>query len=262
MPTIVGWVYRMGVVAGLSVGVAITLPAPTSGDWVASRVADDGVALATVGQVGGAVYAVAADGSYAYAGIGPRLVAIDVSDPLHPLEVGRTEPSPWLVQGVAVADGYAYAVGSESAHFAGDGGMRIVAISDPTTPREVGVLATDWPHAPAWPEGVVAKDGYVYVALANAGLRVVDASDPRQPREVAQYQPGGAVWSVATAGDVLAAAVCGSAPDEPRGLFLLDIADAGQPRELARLSMQDCPSAVALADHYSSGHLEPGRARG
>ncbi len=44
-----------------------------------------------VGQVGGAAWAVAVQGNYAYAAIGPRLVILNISDPANPTAVGRTD---------------------------------------------------------------------------------------------------------------------------------------------------------------------------
>ncbi len=48
-----------------------------------------------IGQIGGVTYAVAVQGTYAYIGVGPRLVILDVSDPARPRMVGRTAPPPY-----------------------------------------------------------------------------------------------------------------------------------------------------------------------
>jgi hypothetical protein len=53
-----------------------------------------GVTMTLVDQIGGEVTAVAARGDYAYVGIGPRLVVLDVRDPTQPRKVGETEPLP------------------------------------------------------------------------------------------------------------------------------------------------------------------------
>ena len=99
---------RFVVVVGLGAGAASLHPAGMISTTGASRAAQAGVTLKVVGQFGGAVSAVAADGPYAYVAMGPRLVVFDVSEPGQPREVGRTEPLPWLLQGVTVANGYAY----------------------------------------------------------------------------------------------------------------------------------------------------------
>jgi hypothetical protein len=64
-----------------------------------------------VGQIGGATYAVAVQGVYAYVGVGPRLVILDVSDPAQPTVAGQTGVLPDIVWGVAVAGSYAYVAG-------------------------------------------------------------------------------------------------------------------------------------------------------
>jgi hypothetical protein len=83
-----------------------------------------------LGQIGGSVIAVARQGNYAYVGIGPRLVVLDVSDPIHPLLVGQTSVMPGCVRGVDVVRSYAYVAAWEA-------GLRIISISNPAAPREL-----------------------------------------------------------------------------------------------------------------------------
>jgi hypothetical protein len=68
-----------------------------------------GVQLENVGQLGGAVRAVAAQGTYVYIGMGQRLAVLDISSPTTPRMVGQTEDL-GQVTAVAVAGNYAYAV--------------------------------------------------------------------------------------------------------------------------------------------------------
>ena len=80
------------------------LAEPVKADVVPPVDAED---MQLVGQFGGASYAVALQGTYAYVGVGPRLVVLDVSDPSTPFEVGfyDTEGSAYSV---AVAGLYAH----------------------------------------------------------------------------------------------------------------------------------------------------------
>ena len=55
-------------------------------------------------QIGGTVQDVAVQGDYAYIGLGPRLVVLDISNPVTPTLVGRTE--------ILVPDGSSGYVGS------------------------------------------------------------------------------------------------------------------------------------------------------
>jgi len=99
-----------------------------------------------IGQIGGELTAVAIAGRFAFAGVGPRLVAIDLADPARPVEVGRSEPAAGRLTDIEVAGGYAFATasvmgddldGSDPA-----GGLRVFDIRDPTRPRLVGRLST------------------------------------------------------------------------------------------------------------------------
>ena len=144
--------------------------------------------MALVGQIGGHSYAVAVQGPIAYLGVGPRLVLLDVSDPARPAVLGRTGVLPGVVQGVAVSGSHAYVA-------AGDGGLRVVDVSDPAHPREVGSCDTP---GEAW--GVAVSGSYAYVAAGDAGLRIVDVSDPAHPREVGSYDTPGSAWDVAVSG--------------------------------------------------------------
>ncbi|TEU11421.1 MAG: hypothetical protein E3J25_08095 [Anaerolineales bacterium] len=72
-----------------------------------------------VGQIGGPTYAVAVQGNYAYIGVGPRLVVLDVSNPARPSVAGQTIVLPGLVRDVYAAGDYAYVA-------AGEAGLRVV----------------------------------------------------------------------------------------------------------------------------------------
>ena len=129
-----------------------------------------------VGQLGGATVAVDVVGDLAYAGIGPRLAILDMSDPASPLLLGQTAPMPRVLESVTVEGDYAYVA-------AGDAGLRVVDVSDPADPVEVGSAGTvDY----AW-DVAVAGD-YVYIADGAGGLRVVNVLDPSHPTEEGAYE--------------------------------------------------------------------------
>ena len=69
-------------------------------------------------QVGGTPGGVAFQGSYAYVGVGPRLVIMNVSNPAQPVFVGQTDLLPSRVFDVAVAGDYAEAWMKEPPAFA------------------------------------------------------------------------------------------------------------------------------------------------
>jgi hypothetical protein len=64
----------------------------------------------------------------------------------------------------------------------GESGLRIIDVSDPEAPREVGHFLPQSPRVDAREVDVVGH--YAYLAAGYAGLIVVDISDPTNPREV------------------------------------------------------------------------------
>ena len=84
-----------------------TLAEPTA-PADADKTTQDAWNVEYVGQIGGITRTVALQGSYAYLGVGPRLIVLDISDPAMPVEIGKTEPFPSSIGGIVVAGSYAY----------------------------------------------------------------------------------------------------------------------------------------------------------
>jgi hypothetical protein len=237
------------------------------GDWVAPK---DGVWVVDVSDpeaptevhpaaghtpaIHGAVHALALQGTYAYVGIGPRLVVADVSDPSRPAIVGETGPLPPNVIDVAVAGDHAYAA-------LGTGGLRVLDISDPATPHEVGVCEGSW---------VVMDMAGNYVYLADgAGLRVVDVSDPTAPHEAGFCEAPGATGVVVSGEfayltghsvEIRAGVTTGGRRNRVRrirawsSVSVVDISDPATPTDVGPLEMPGPPGnaeAVAVADDYA-----------
>ena len=70
-------IVKMGIIIVLILLTGVALSSPTTAQ---QQVQD----LQLVEQIGGSTYAVAVQGNYAYVGVGPRLVILDISDPTHP----------------------------------------------------------------------------------------------------------------------------------------------------------------------------------
>jgi hypothetical protein len=134
-----------------------------------------------MGQAGGATYAVAVRGNYAYVGVGPRLVVLDISDPAQPTIAGRTEAMPGLVQGVAVDAG-----GRLAYVAAGSAGLRVVDVSNPASPVEIGACdTTDSALDVAVADGPAGP--IAYVAADWDGLLIIDVSNPAAPTQISVY---------------------------------------------------------------------------
>jgi hypothetical protein len=64
--------------------------------------------LDVIGQVGGPTQGLAVQGKYAYIGVGPRLVVVDLTDPTNPHQVSATAMLDDFVRGVAISGTFAY----------------------------------------------------------------------------------------------------------------------------------------------------------
>jgi hypothetical protein len=103
----------------------------------------------------------AVQGSYTYIGVGPRLVVVDVGHAAAPQQVGQSKALPDILWGIAVAGNLAYVA-------AGDAGLWVIDVSDPTAPREVGACDT-----PGEGLGVAVAGNMAYVADGWGGLMIL-----------------------------------------------------------------------------------------
>jgi hypothetical protein len=120
-----------------------------------------------VGHIGGATNAVTLQVNYAYIGEGPTLAITDSPNPVVPAVVSKTQPLPGVLFSLTVTGTLACAA-------VPDGGLRVVDISDPSSPS-----AANW-----------------------GGLRIANIEIPAAPYEAGFYDaPGGMAWSIAAAGE-------------------------------------------------------------
>ncbi len=210
------------------------------GEGLGVRTAQQSQNVELVGRIEGATLAVAVQGQYAYVGVGPRLVVLDVSEPSRPVEVGRTSLLPGVVRGVAVSGMYAYVADM-------DAGLRVIDVSDPSSPREVGSYDT-----PGYAIGIAVSGTYAYVADGYAGLRVIDVSNPSSPREVGFYDTPGDASGVAVSGMYAYVA------DGYAGLRVIDVSNPSSPREVGFYDTPGDASGVAVSGSYA--YVADGRA--
>lgn len=200
----------------------VTLPAATPADV-------EYVAL--VGRIGGASRAIAVQGNYAYVGEGPSLTILDISAPASPTVVGKTPSLPDIVRGVAIAGNYAYVAD-------GKHGLRVVDISIPAEPEEVGFSNTF-----GYAEDVAVAGNYAYVAVGG-GLRVIDISTPTSPMEVGFCDTKGAI-GVAVAGSY---AYVANGDD----LRIVDVSTPSSPKEVGAYDIpNNFTRDVAVAGNYA-----------
>lgn len=203
--------------------------------------------------------AVVAGGRYAYLGAMTQGVLIlDVSRPGQPSlvttflpDVNFPRPNPTAMQhpnarGLALAGTRLYVADDA-------GGLRIVDVSDPSHPREIGRHINAAMHARQQAYNGVAIDGtYAYVAVDYGGLEVLDVTDPANVRQVGWWNPWNAddaanVW-LNSPGHTNQVAV-----DAAGHLVYLSAGDS----ELQVVDVSD-PARPVLAAHYG----RPGNGRG
>jgi len=205
----------------LLAGVPILLSAATTPEWQ------------VIGQSGGWTRAVAVQGQYAYAGIGSRVVVVDISDPGSLREAGSSSRLPHNVQDIALSGKYAYVA-------AGAGGLRVLDISDPARLVEIGSWAS-----PGFARGVAVSGSYAYLADGPFGLRIIDVSNPAQPREAASAFVLQNACKVRVDGQYAYVAAAGA------GLLTVDVSNPAQPAERATARVGGYAYDLAVGDGYA-----------
>ncbi len=148
-------------------------PPPTPGHF---RIVDVSMPAnpAQVFDIEGSFLDVATASHYAYVvKENEGLEVWDVSNPISPTLTGM------YTYTANINDGYV-AVSGDHAYVTTQGELRVVDVSDPRHPTEVGALTI--------PTGDLAVSvGYVFIAAGWDGLRMVSVSDPTHPAEVGHF---------------------------------------------------------------------------
>jgi hypothetical protein len=129
------------------------------------------------GMVVAGAYAYVVDAHDTGSGYLYRLLIFDVSNVTHPFITGISTFTAFPAD-VAVAGNYAYVANVDS-------GLRVIDVSNPSAPFEVGVYAS------SKADGVTVAGSYAYVSEAGWGLRILDISDPTAPFQVSLYDSVG-----------------------------------------------------------------------
>ena len=147
--------------------------------------------VALAGQVDGATAAMAVKGNYAFIGVGPRLVIMNIAEPAQPTLVGQTELLPGLVNGAVVAGQYAYII-------AGDHELLVFDVSWPSVPRETGSFTIQGTAGEMFVSG-----RFLYVVDIQQGVYIIDVSQPDKPVEAGFFQAPPPAAGIAVAGNLL-----------------------------------------------------------
>lgn len=183
-----------------------------------------------IGQVGGPTQAVAVEGDFAYVGVGVRMVVLDISNPSKAKLMGETAVFDSLVTGVAVN-------GTTACVTAGDAGLYIIDISDPTEPSVIGFY-----DSPGFSENVYIEGNYAYIADGSEGLTVVDISNLDSPREVGSLTTLGYAFDVTVANHMAYVAAAGA------GLKVIDVHYPTGPIEVGEFDTPGYAFGIALSN--------------
>jgi hypothetical protein len=179
--------------------------------------------LSFLGQVGGSSYAIAVEGTFAYLGVGPRLVVLDISNPANPIPVGQSRPLHGIIMDVQVSKGYAY-VAAEYI-----GGLHVIDVRDPTNPQVMSEFIPEQPgcNGLALWKNQIYVENLVYLACNPYGLRIVDVSDPANPKELSGLNLKTALTDIA----ILDGYAYLNAPGQ--GIYVVDIHESTQPVQVS-----------------------------
>jgi hypothetical protein len=119
-------------------------------------------------------------------------------------------------------------------------GLRIVNVSDPSNPVEIGFCST-----PNIALGVAVSGSYAYVAAHSAGLRVIDVSDPSNPVEVGHCDTPGNALNVVVSGTYAYVA------NSVQGVRVVSISDPSNPTEVGYIDTPGNVYDVAVFGSYA-----------
>ena len=217
---------------------------------------------------GGSLNDIHVNGNYVYIANGREgIKIIDVADKISPQEIASIDGN---AQAVYVDNNYIYAsadgdfvvynkgtripIGSTPVPFATQiyiegnyayvtsllGGLRIIDISDPTSPQELSYFNPDNQQPRT---ATVIVDDYAYLANANNGIWIINISDKNNPSEVGNFDS--LALDLAVSGNSLYVA------KENEGVQLVSIADRENPVEVASSNTTGPAIRIAAQGGYA-----------
>jgi hypothetical protein len=176
-------------------------------------------------------------GHYAVIGLTDgRLKIIDLADLAHLSEVSEITPADSTID-LAVTSDYAYVLGGDST---ATNALRVIDISDPTAPVEVGRTSTGYYY------NNFALTGYYAVANQSmGGLHIIDLHDPTHPVEVGTYPLGGAMDDLAAQGNLVYAVTYDGLTGT---LHVLNLSSSGSLTQLGSTNLQALTNIPGYGD--------------
>jgi len=170
------------------------------------------------------------EGKFAYVPLGRSMIIVDIGNPAEPVEVGMFVSDGYDYNyDVATIGDYAYLSNSEP-------GLRVVDVSEPTAPFEVGTCDIYGSN-----RRIVVDGNNAYISGGYRGLHVVDIEDPAAPNKTGWYFTLGIVADARideSFAYVAGGYSCGEPPGAPveghrdtqtregvAGLYVVDVSD-------------------------------------
>lgn len=191
--------------------------------------------VSLVSAIGGSCFGIAVQGNYAYVGEGRNFLVLDVTTPSSPSKVGRLT-LPGIIRGIALLNQYAYVADEE-------GGVQVVDISSPTTPKYAGFYSTT--NQP-WSAGIAIYGGRAYVADEVAGLQIFDLGNPIAPAllSTTNIGSGEAIIVKASVNGVFAYVSTGGT------LSIVDVSNPLAPALRGQTSIGGSTYSIAMSGNY------------
>jgi len=168
-----------------------------------------------------------------------NLSVIDISDPTDPTFVGY-----WVAStisghhsgGMDISGDYVYLAVDD--YVSNNACLKILDISNPTNPAEVGSYTTSWNN---WCRDVVVRGNYAY--LGGDRLGIFDISDPSNPSEISTYD----YWHnrLSLSGDYLYLV------HNNYELKVVDISDPNNPTDAGYYQSEAVGQAVDVSGNYA-----------
>lgn len=187
----------------------------------------------------GSLYELTLHQQHAYAALDGNLAVFDIHNPLNPHFV-TTYPTRGPLLNMVISGNYLYTL--EDSEFINgqwqNGGMRILDISSPAAPMEVGSFDQGGSNLGY---GIGIKDHYIYLGHLSDTSKtlVIDVSDPTNPTEIYSF-PSDEITGIAIYNDYLYL----SFRDD--GLFIYDLANPQMPTFINNIDDVFATSGVSV----------------
>ncbi len=177
-----------------------------------------------INQQGGSTFDVALQGDYAFVGVGPRLLILNVADTANPVLVSKTDVFSGVVTNVTVDNQHVY--------LSAGGDFVIVDVQNVANPVVTAVY-----DMPGRTQGIAISGTTAFVAEAwfyigsqpqGGGLYTFDVSDPANPSLLDYFDTSSSASDVALAGDYAYVTIeypPSYPPNILPGLYVFDISD-------------------------------------